>query len=94
VIGWIDPETLHTRPDCHLLCEPSLAQFVEHEDFPVVYNEGEFDRRRLDADFVAERVALITRGYHRLSQIQAKRKGLAVTDYPLPEAIAKWRSGE
>ncbi len=93
VVGWIDPETLHTRPDSHLLCLPSLAQFVEHESFPVVRVEGDFDRRKLDEDFVAERVALLSRGYRRLSQIQSKRKGLAVMDYPLPEAIAKWQDG-
>ena len=28
VIGEIDPETLHTQPECHLRCNPTLAQFI------------------------------------------------------------------
>lgn len=91
VIGWVDPETLHTLPECHLTCQPKLAQFVEHEEFPEVRVEGDFDRRFLDADFVAQRVDLISRGYQRLREVQRRRKGLSVSDYPLPEAIAKWR---
>lgn len=92
VIGWIDPETLHTRRECHLRCLPSLAQYIEDERFqPVVQVDDVFDRRQLDADFVRQQTQLITRGYHRLWELQTKRRGLTVTDYPLPEAQQRWR---
>ncbi len=92
VIGWIDPETLHTRRECHLQCLPALAQFIDDERFvPRVSVEGEFDRRRLDPSFVQERAAMVTRGYQRLWELQTKRRGLTVADYPLPEALARWR---
>lgn len=92
VIGWIDPETLHTRRECHLVCLPTLAQFIEDERFalpcPV---EGEFDRRKLDPLFVKQRTQLVTRGYQRLWELQTQRRGLTVVDYPLPEAQQRWR---
>ena len=92
VIGWIDPETLHTRSECHLRCLPALAQFIDDERFtPPVRIEGEFDLRQLDPSFVGERTQLVTRGYQRLWELQSKRRGLTVVDYPLPEALERWR---
>jgi hypothetical protein len=92
VIGWIDPETLHTRRESHLRCLPALAQFIDDPRFtPAVSVEGEFDRRQLDPEFVAQRVALINRGYQRLWELQLRRRGLTVTDYPLADAQARWR---
>lgn len=94
VIGWIDPETLHTRRESHLRCQPALAQFIDDPRFaPPIRISDEFDRRTLDAAFAAERAALITRGYQRLWELQTRRRGLTVVDYPLPEAQARWRSG-
>ena len=29
VLGWIDPETLHTTPECHLRCNSALSQFID-----------------------------------------------------------------
>lgn len=92
VIGWIDPETLHTRRECHLHCNPALAQFIEDERFTeTVTVEGEFERKNLDVEFVRERSALINRGYQRLWDLKTKRRGLTVAEYPLEEAIQKWR---
>ena len=92
VIGWIDPETLHTRRECHLRCQPTLAQFIDDERFePKVEVAGEFDRRQLDAQFAAERAELITRGYRRLWELQEGRRGVTVVDYPLPEARQRWQ---
>ncbi len=92
VIGWIDPETLHTRRECHLQCLPSLAQFIDHPNFPKVTVEGELDLRKLDPAFAEERKRLVTRGYERLLELQRNRKGAAVVDYPLEEFIERWRS--
>lgn len=92
VIGWIDPETLHTRRECHIRCSPTLAQFIEDERFsPAVVVEGEFDRRMLDAQFVQERTELVSRGYRRLWELKATRPTPPVADYPLAEAIERWR---
>lgn len=93
VIGWVDPETLHTRRECHLRCNPSLAQYIEHADFaPAVTIDGVLDRRQLDATFTDQRTELITRGFVRLRELQQRRSELTVIDYPLPEAKARWQS--
>lgn len=91
VIGWIDPETLHTRQECHLQCNPSLAQYIDEPRFTPVEVEGEFDRRLLDKRFVDERAALITRGYQRLCELQKRRSSLSVLDYPLPDVMHRWK---
>ena len=31
VLGEVDPETLHVQPERHLLCNPTLAQFIVAE---------------------------------------------------------------
>lgn len=92
VIGWIDPETLHTRRECHLHCNPALAQYIDDERFsPQVQVDDSLDRRQLDPTFVAERAELVTRGYQRLWELQSKRSGLTVNDYPLPDVVDRWR---
>lgn len=90
VIGWIDPETLHTRRECHLICQPTLAQFIEHEGFQSVTVEGDFDRRKLSPDFDLSRAELVTRGYRRLRELQSSRRGLPISEYPLAEVRARW----
>lgn len=87
VIGMIDPETLHTSPERHVRCNPVLAQFIVHDEFEPVVVEGEFDKRRLDADYVRQRETLVTRGYRRLREIA--HLDLPIIDYPLPEVRAK-----
>lgn len=92
VVGWIDPETLHTRRECHLQCLPTLAQYIDDERFTAnIEVPAEFDRMHLDAEFVRERSALITRGYQRLWELKNKRRGLTVAEYPLAETIERWR---
>lgn len=91
VIGWIDPETLHTRRECHLRCHPTLAQFIDDPRFdPPVSIEGDLSRHRLDATFSAERAELVTRGYRRLWEIFNDDSPPAVVEYPLPEAKENW----
>ncbi|SRR6056297_151178 len=91
VIGELDPEILHTSPERHLHCNPVLAQFIRHPDFPAITVKGPFDRRQLDPDYVAQRERLVTRGFERLQEIAATGGDRDVTEYPLPEAIAKYR---
>ncbi|MCA9125914.1 MAG: hypothetical protein KDB22_02470 [Planctomycetales bacterium] len=92
VIGWIDPETLHTQRECHVRCMPTLAQFIDDERFvPAVFVEGDFDRRQLDTEFVRERAQLVTEGFQRLLELQAARGEIAVVEYPLPHVRNKWQ---
>lgn len=93
VIGEIDPEVLHTSPECHLTCAPAFAQFIDDERFPSVdCQDPIFDKRHLDGDYVRERTHLVTRGYNRLWQIrEERRKPLTVIEYPLAEFHEKWR---
>ncbi|SRR6056297_1573272 len=91
VIGELDPEILHTSPERHLRCNPTLAQFIDHQAFPELTVEGLFDRRQLDADYVARRAELVTRGFARLLELEALGGDRDVTHYPLPEAIARYQ---
>ncbi len=81
VLGWVDPEVLHTTPDRHLRCNPGLAQFIVDDDFPPIEVAGEFDKRQLDPLFRAEREALVTRAWRRLREV--RELGLPIVDYPL-----------
>lgn len=87
VIGMVDPEVLHTQRERHILCNPVLGQFIVDDDFPPLHVEGEFDKRQLDAAYVREREALVTRGYRRLKELASL--DLPIIDYPLPEVRAR-----
>jgi hypothetical protein len=84
VIGQVDPETLHTTRERHILCNPTLAQFVVDPDFEPVIVEGPFDKRQLDPAYVREQERLITRGWRRLREL-AHLEGVSLVEYPLPE---------
>ena len=88
VIGEVDPETLHTMPERHLRCNPTLAQFIVDDEFEPVTVDGPFDKRNLDPSFVRERQVLVNRGWRRLKEVQGL--DLPVMDYPLPEVRQKW----
>ncbi len=81
VVGMVDPEVLHTRRERHIRCNPTLAQYIVADGFPPVVVEGAFDKRQLDAAFVAEREARITRGWMRLREVA--RSDIPIIDYPL-----------
>ena len=83
IVGMLDPEVLHTTPERHIRCNPALAQYIAVENFPPVVVEGPFDKRTLDAGFVIEREALLTRGWQRLQEVA--RGSIPIIEYPLPE---------
>ena len=93
VIGEIDPETLHLSAECHLACNPVLAQFIDHQRYRNVAQAPEgFRLEDLDPRYAAERRELVTRGFQRLLEIQSNRKAFAhLQDYPLDEFKRKWR---
>lgn len=90
VIGQVDPEVLHTAPERHIRCNPTLAQFIVDEDFEPVVVEGPFDKRTLDPDSVRQRETLVTRGWRRLREVTSKES--RIIDYPLPEVRARLQS--
>src|SRR5512135_2208256 len=79
VLGEVDPETLHVRPERHIRCNPTLAQFIVAEGFAPVVVEGPFAKARLDPAFVAAEEARVTRGYLRLWALPTL--GLPITEY-------------
>lgn len=81
VIRMVDPETLHTSAERHIRCNPVLAQFIVDPEFASVSVSGDFDKRTLDARFVAERESLVTRGWRRLHELANSE--VPVIDYPL-----------
>ena len=90
VVGMLDPEVLHTTPERHIRCNPSLAQYITAQDFAPVHVEGPFDKRALDKRFVRQREELLTRGWRRLQEVI--RLDLPIIDYPLPEIVERTRS--
>lgn len=90
VIGLLDPEVLHTTPERHIRCNPTLAQYIVCDEFEPMFVEGPFDKRQLDAGYVAEREALVTRGWKRLGEVT--RLGVPIIEYPLPEVLERIRS--
>ncbi|QDU97806.1 hypothetical protein [Lignipirellula cremea] len=87
VTGMLDPETLHTSPERHIRCNPTLAQFIVEERFEPVEVTGVFDKRTLDPEFVARREELATRGWLRLREVAELE--IPITEYPLPEIREK-----
>jgi hypothetical protein len=81
VLGWVDPEVLHTTPDRHLRCNPALSQFIVAAEFDPVVVEGEFDKRQLDPELRVAREHLVTRGWRRLHEVRSS--GLPIVEYPL-----------
>ncbi len=85
IIGMLDPEVLHTTPERHILCNPSLAQYIVTEDFEPVVVDGPFDKRTLDETYVRSQEELLTRGWRRLLEVAGGE--LPIVEYPLPEVI-------
>lgn len=87
VIGQVDPEVLHTSPERHLRCNPTLAQYIIDERFKPVVCDGPFDKRELDPVYVSEQEQLITRGWQRLRDLAGSN--LSIEIYPLPEVAER-----
>lgn len=82
ILGQVEAETLHTTPERHIRCNPVLAQFIVDDAFtPPVVVEGDFDKRLLDAAYVAQQEALLTRAWRRLREVA--KSDLPITEYPL-----------
>jgi hypothetical protein len=89
VLGEVPPEQLHRVPERHVRCNPAMAQFVVDPAFVPVRCDGPFAKEHLDAAYVAEQEARVTRGWRRLQEVPAL--GIPILDYPLPEVREAWR---
>ena len=86
VIGQIDPELLHSTPEKHIRCNPTLAQFIIAEDFEPVVVNGDFAKSNLDREYVTAQEALVTRGWHRLKKVK-QMTDVSILELPLPEIV-------
>jgi len=89
IVGLLDPEVLHTSPERHIRCNPSLAQYIVADDFQPVAVEGPFNKHTLDDPYVRAQEQLLTRGWRRLNEVA--NEDLMVVEYPLPEVIDSLR---
>jgi hypothetical protein len=83
VLGEVPAEELHLRKERHVRCNPERAQYVVDKAFEPVVCAGFFDKRTLDAEYVAAEEARITRGWRRLQEIPTL--GVPITEYPLDD---------
>ncbi len=92
ILGWIDPETLHTRREIHIACLPGLAQFIDEPNFERPTEVPlEFARDQLDPQFARERADQVTRAFRRLLELDQMSERPAVIEYLLPEVADRWR---
>ena len=92
ILGWIDPETLHTRREVHIDCLPALAQFIDDDNYQRPTEVPlEFDRQQLDIAFAQARSEQVTRAYRRLRELDSLSERPAVIEYLLPEVAQRWR---
>ncbi len=81
VLGDVPAEQLHRLPECHLACDPGLAQYIVDPAFVPVVCEGPFDKQTLDPNFVQAEEARVTRGWQRLCDLL--QSGETLFTYPL-----------
>jgi hypothetical protein len=81
ILGQVEAETLHTTPERHIRCNPTLAQFIVDDAFTPVVVEGDFDKRQLDAAFRQQQEQRVTLAWRRLQQVA--KSDVPITEYPL-----------
>jgi hypothetical protein len=90
VLGEVDPLRLPTERERHIVCNPAMAQYIVDAAFSPVVCEGVFAKANLDGDFVRQEEERVTRGWRRLQEIP--HLGIPLTEYPLDEVRARWRT--
>ena len=84
ILGELDYSQLAVRPERHIRCNPSQAQFIMDEAFEPVVVEGMFGKRELDDASVREQEDRVTRGWRRLQEVVGQ--GIPIDEYPLSDA--------
>ena len=83
VLGLVDPEVLHSTPERHLLCNPTLSQFVDDERFAAPAIDGPMGKSQLDPEYVKKRMARVSLAYRRLWDLKGL-DGVSILEFPLP----------
>jgi hypothetical protein len=83
VLGEVPIFRLQQTRERHIRCNPAVAQYVVDPAFAPLECDGPFDKRQLDAEYVAAEEARITRGWRRLQEIPSL--GIALDEYPLQQ---------
>lgn len=89
ILGEVPLEALHLQPECHVRCNPALAQYIHGETWATVTCTGAFAKSNFDAAFVAEETSRISRAWRRLQSLPTL--GLSLPEYPLsvtPESLS------
>jgi hypothetical protein len=81
VLGEVPAEELHLRKERHIRCNPERGQYIVDPAFAPVVCEGFFDKRLLDAEYVAAEESRVTRAWRRLQEIPSLN--IPIIDYPL-----------
>ncbi len=90
IMGEVSPLALPTMRERHIRCNAGTAQYIVDPAFEPVICEGFFAKTLLDANYVAQQEALVTRAWRRLQEVP--RLGIPLTEYPLPEVQQKWQA--
>ena len=83
VMGEVDPLALPMQRERHIRCNSVLAQYIVDPAFEPMTCDGMFAKANLDADYVRDQEALVTRAWRRLQELPTL--GLTIPEYPLPE---------
>jgi hypothetical protein len=89
ILGEVSPVQLPTLRERHICCNPATAQYIIDPAFPPMRCEGVFAKETMDAEYVAEQEAMVTRAWRRLQEIPHLR--IPIPEYPLPEVLQRWR---
>lgn len=81
ILGEVSADVLHSLPERHIRCNPSLAQFIVHEAFDPVAMDGPFSKSDLDPPYVAQEEARVSAAYRRLCEVAGSRG--SILDYPV-----------
>lgn len=78
ILGEVPLEALHLQPECHVRCNPALAQYIDGESVTCI---GAFAKSNFDVAYVAEETTRISRAWRRLQSLPTL--GLSLPEYPL-----------
>jgi hypothetical protein len=81
VLGEVPIFRLQKLAERHVRCNPGLAQYIVDPAFASVECPDEFDKRGMDASFVAAEEKRVTRAWRRLQILPSL--GLPLEQYPL-----------
>ena len=81
IMGEVSPLDLPKQRERHIRCNLAVAQYIVDPAFAPAVCESMFAKAYLDADFVRDQEALVTRAWRRLQEIPTL--GLTIPEYPL-----------